>query len=142
MAAVAGLGALRTTCVAASTAALVAAIAACGAERVPANTIVQPPATGTITCHGLDARPTVQSLFNVVTDGRSIDLDAFFVAASQFVRWVDPDDGQIVAGPGSRGPITLETLQTRLNHLADRVNIRLVSFRNLGYDRDDGGYAF
>jgi hypothetical protein len=142
MAAAAGLGALRTACAVATVAALLPAVAGCGAERVLADAIVQPPATAAVACHDVDARATVQALFNVVTAGRSVDLAAYFVAASQFVRWVDPDSGEIVAGPGPSGGRTLDALQSRLDHLADRVSIRLVAFRNQGYVPDGGGDAF
>src|SRR5262245_14210131 len=107
-------------------------LSACGAERMSATGIGQPTPADAVICDGIDAQATVHALFARIDAGRAIDLDAYFVAAPQFVGWYDPDSGRVTAGRdvdgvddaangGERdssvgGALTLDALQTRLDH--------------------------
>jgi hypothetical protein len=122
--------------VAARVAAIVMTLAACTSDRVAVGQAGRPPPAVPVECDAVNALATVQSLFGELTAGRRVDVGTYFATASQFVRWIDPDAGEIIAGPSVRGPVTLDDLQSHLDHLADRVSIRLESFQDEGFERD------
>jgi hypothetical protein len=130
-------------------------LSACGTERVPAAEIGQATPADAVICDGVDARATVRALFARIDTGRAIDLATYFVAAPQFVGWYDPDAGEVTAVPEAensddtksgddaaiggawdasvRVAPTLDAVQARLDYLADRISITLVTFHDDGF---------
>jgi len=145
-------------------AATVLGVSACGTERVPAAEIGQATPADAVICDGVDARATVRALFARIDTGRAIDLATYFVGASQFVGWYDPDVGEVTAVPEAennddaknsddaaidgerdasvRGAPTLDAVQARLDHLANRISIALVTFHDDGYRPRVSGDSF
>ncbi|HEY7175677.1 MAG TPA: hypothetical protein VH442_12240 [Micromonosporaceae bacterium] len=115
---------------------------ACGSEHVPPARVGKPTPAAGIVCEGVDAQATVRALFARLDAGRPVDVTTYFVPPAQFVGWSDPDVGRIAAVRDPGGALTLDALQARLDYLADRITIALITFHDNGAQRGGGGEVF